>query len=179
MKKFAIPLLGVIFVVLLASSIQSITADHLEPGIGIFKNENQINVILSKDSKYEIFVLVEIRNAQGELISVSESMHGEHIPHEITDYMFDENFGKKEIITIDNIKYEKAHVFFVNIDAKQLMRDISQTSRYVGTWKIDFCDEFVGHEHRCIPVFSINTSFVFITEDDVITNKWTILRELN
>ena len=45
MKKFAIPLLGVIFVVLLASSIQSITADHLEPGIGIFKNENQINVI--------------------------------------------------------------------------------------------------------------------------------------
>ena len=99
MKEFTIPLLGVIFVVLLAGSVQSIIADHLEPGIGIFKNENQINVILSKDSKYEMFVLVEIRNAQGELISVSESMHGEHIPHEITDYMFDENFGKKEIIT--------------------------------------------------------------------------------
>ena len=66
-----VPLLGVIFVLLIAGSIQSITADHLEPGIGIFKNENLINLILSKDSKYEIFVLVEIRNAQGELISVS------------------------------------------------------------------------------------------------------------
>jgi len=38
------------------SFVQSITADHLESGIGIFKNENQINTILSKDSKYEIFV---------------------------------------------------------------------------------------------------------------------------
>ena len=36
------------------SFIQSITADHLEPGTGIFKNENQVNTILSKDSKYEI-----------------------------------------------------------------------------------------------------------------------------
>ena len=39
MKEFAIILLGIIFVTLIASSVQSISADHLEPGKGIFKNE--------------------------------------------------------------------------------------------------------------------------------------------
>ena len=179
MKGIVILSLCVILVTLISGSIQSVNADHLEPGIGVFHDENSLNTVSTKDSKYQIYIQVEVRNVQDQLISIIESSSGYIIPHEITDNTFNENFGKKEIITIDNIKYEKAHVFFVNIDAKQLMRDISQTSRYVGTWKIDFCDEFVGHEHRCIPVFSINTSFVFITEDDVITNKWTILRELN
>ena len=53
MKGFAIPLLSVIFLVLLTGSVQSVATDHLElGGKGIFNNENQINVILSKDSKY-------------------------------------------------------------------------------------------------------------------------------
>ena len=39
MKVFLIQLLSIIFVVLITGSIQSVTADHLEPGQGIFKNE--------------------------------------------------------------------------------------------------------------------------------------------
>ena len=170
MKEFTIPLLGVIFVVLLAGSVQSIIADHLEPGIGIFKNENQINVILSKDSKYEIFVLVEIRNAQGELISVSESMHGEHIPHEITDYMFDENFGKKEIITFDNIKYEKRQ--FV----EQKISD-EQKQEVVGV--IYSCGDFGVHLDVCPPIFQANAPWFMLDKGDVMKNHWTVLRELN
>ena len=38
MKGFVILLLGIIFVTLIAGSVQSISADHLEPGIGIFKD---------------------------------------------------------------------------------------------------------------------------------------------
>ena len=46
MKKFTIALLGVIFVTLIAGSIQSISADHLEPGQGIFKEESeQLNLL--------------------------------------------------------------------------------------------------------------------------------------
>ena len=36
MKKFTALLLSVIFVTLIAGSVQSIAADHLEPGQGIF-----------------------------------------------------------------------------------------------------------------------------------------------
>jgi len=172
-KGFAIPLLSVIFLVLLTGSVQSVATDHLElGGKGIFNNENQINVILSKDSKYEMFVLVEIRNAQGELISVSESMHGEHIPHEITDYMFDENFGKKEIITFDNIKYEKRQL----IDQQEISAEFTT---FVPIWTIHLCGDIGGHPDVCIPVFQARGAAMYVDNGYVIKNQWTILRELN
>ena len=45
MKEFVIPLLAVILVLLLTYSVESVTADHLEPGRGIFNSENQVNLI--------------------------------------------------------------------------------------------------------------------------------------
>ena len=106
MKGFVIPLLGVTLVLLLTYSIESVTADHLEPGRGIFNSENQVNLILDKDSKYRIHLIVEVRNAQGQLISVTEKTGGNVIPHKITDHVFDDLMGEKEIVTIDDIKYE-------------------------------------------------------------------------
>ena len=72
-----VPLLGVIFVLLIAGSIQSISADHLESSKGIFKDENTVNLDLSIDSKYQIYLHVVIRNAQDQLVSLSEEMHGQ------------------------------------------------------------------------------------------------------
>ena len=46
------------------------------------------------------------------MISVAEGMHGFVIPHQITDHVFDTLMGKKEIVTIDNIKYEKVQYTF-------------------------------------------------------------------
>ena len=40
MKGFVILLLGTILVLSLTHSIESVTADHLEPGRGIFNSEN-------------------------------------------------------------------------------------------------------------------------------------------
>ena len=45
MKKFTIALLSVIFVTLIAGSVQSVTADHLEPGQGIFKEESEVEPV--------------------------------------------------------------------------------------------------------------------------------------
>ena len=154
------------------SFVQSITADHLESGIGIFKNENQINTILSKDSKYEMFVLVEIRNAQGELVSILESMHGELIPHEITDYTFNENFGKKEVITLDNIKYEKRQF----IDHQTVSNEFT---KIITIWTIHSCGDIGGHPDVCIPVFQARGAAQYVEKDDVIKNQWVILREMN
>ena len=172
-------LLGVIFVTLIAGSVQSVTADHLEPGQGIYKDENSVNLVSTKDSKYQIYIQVQVRNEQGQLVSISEASRGNYLPHEMTDNVFNEKLGKKEIITIDNIKYEK--VQYINtIDMKQLKHTIDPTSAFIGSLVVNFCGEIVsGHEFSCISIFQIDTAVGVLSETDVITNKWTILRELN
>ena len=172
MKKLTVILLSVIFTALIMGSIQLISADHLEPGLGIFKNEKEINTISTEDSKYQIYVTVEIRNVQGELISITEATRGIHIAHEITDYTFNEKLGEKEIITIDNIKYEK-HQFMVSHDFPE---DIVKLKT---KWTFPICGEIGGHSDVCVPVFQVNTDAVYIEEDDNAKNYWTVLREMN
>ena len=172
MKKLPVVLFSVIFTALIMGSIQLISADHLEPGLGIFKNEKEINTISTEDSKYQIYVTVEIRNVQGELISVTEATRGIHISHEITDYTFNEKLGEKEIITIDNIKYEK-HQFMVSHDFPE---DIVKLK---AKWTFPICGEIGGHSDVCIPVFQVNTDAMYIEENDNAKNYWTVLREMN
>ena len=160
-------------------SIQSVSADHLHfGGQGIFKDANLVNQASTKDSKYQLHLQVVVRNVQGQLISIAEANYGKFIPHEITDHTFNEKLGKKEIITINEMKYEKIQ-YLDTLDTKQLMGNISRTSHFAGLWIIQLCGEVDEHGHRCLPVFQANTSQASITQDDVVTNQWTILREMN
>jgi len=171
MKEFTILLLGVIFVTLAAGSVQSIYADHiLKDGKGIFKDEDQQNFAETTDSnsKYQIHLQVEIRNAQDQLISIAETSQGNYIPEGITDLLF-EKLGKKEIVTIDNIKYEK--VYHVSPPMKQ------DTVDYVSIWAVMACGEIHGHGDMCVAVFQTSTVAGLLTPTDVVTNHWTILRE--
>ena len=172
MKKIIVVLLSVIFTTLIIGHIQLISADHLEPGLGIFKNEKEINTISTEDSKYQIYLTAVIRNAQGELISITEATRGIHIAHEITDYTFNEKLGEKEIITIDNIKYEK-HQFMVSHNFPE---DIVKLK---AKWTFPICGEIGGHSDVCVPVFQFNADAVYIEEDDDVKNYWTVLREMN
>ena len=181
MKWLIMPLLSVIFVTLIAGSVQSISADHiLEDGKGIFKDQNEVNLVRlgQEDSKYHIHLLVEVRNAQGQLISISEASD-KQIKYIGYEMMHDQtkDFDKKEIIIIDDIKFEKIQVVR-QLDTKQLMAN-KQTSHYAGFWQIITCDVIEGHGQTCITALQAATSFVFIAEEDVITNQWTILRELD
>ena len=82
----------------------------------------------------------------------------------------------REIIVIDGTKFEKVqHVKAV--DSKQLLD--GRTSHYAGFWQLKVCGIIEGHGQTCIPILQAVTSFVFIAEEDVITNQWTILRELD
>ena len=199
MKAFVIQLLSIIFVLLITGSIQSVTADHLEPGQGIFKNEIAVESILTNDSNYQIYLQTVLRNGDGQLISVAEGMYGFVIQHQVTDHVFDTLMGKKEIITIDNIKYEKVQYTFsptleqrtektypifeefpieyvVEEDARtQMKEDIRDHYR----WVIHYCATFKGHVYTCIPVFQAFTVIELVTSTDVITHQWTILRVLN
>ena len=199
MKKISNLLLGVIFIAFITGSIQSASADHLEPGQGIFKNEKKLNNTPIEGTKYQIYIQTVLRNGDGQLINVSGSTRGAFIPHEITEYTFDTLLGKKEIITIDNIKYEKVQYtntpalenrfasFFpifndisfkleIGTDVVTLMHSI--TKDYPG-WQIHYCTAIKGHGDICIPVFQVLVPMMAIGPDDVITLHWTILRELN
>ena len=200
MKKFTILFLSIVFVALIVSSIQSVTADHLEPGIGIFIDEQDVELATTEDSNYQVYLLAVIRNGDGQLINVTESTaNGAYIPHKITDHVFDTLMGEKEIITIDNIKYEKVQYIFsptleqrflglypiyeetkigLKIEGDVLVRMKEKTKDY-NNWKIHYCATFEGHGYVCIPVFQVLVTSAMLEPADVITQQWTILRELN
>ena len=202
MKGFAIPLLGVIFVTLISGSIQSIYADHLEPDQGIFSSEDEIEFVTTEDSNYKIYLQAVLRNGDGQLISVVEStVYGTILPHKITDHVFDTLMGEKEIIIIDDVKYEKVqYIFNPTLEHRWLnFYPIfsERTLNYETTadpdekmnketidhsvWKIDYCADFstIGHGFECIPIFQDPVPTMTIEPSDVVTHHWTILRELN
>ena len=113
MQKSTIVLLSTIFVTLITCSVQSVTADHLELGQGIYIDEERVQLAPTRDSNYQVYLQVVIRSGDDQLINVTESMQdANYLPHQITDQVFDTLMGEKEIITIDNIKYEKVQYTF-------------------------------------------------------------------
>jgi len=201
MKKFTMLLLSVIFVTLTAGSVQSVTADHSEPGEGIFKDTGDVVVQATWGSNYQISLQTVLRNGDGQLISVSEgtSGNGYIIPHKVTDHVFDTLMGKKEIVTIDNIKYEKVQYIFSptlvqrTVEVYPIFEEISieyeveedtltqmkEKIKDYYRWKLHYCTTFEGHEYSCIPVFQAFTVVELVTQTDVVIHQWTILRELN
>ena len=180
MKKPAIALLSIVFVALIACSVQSVTADHLESGDGIFIDENRVNLVSTQDSKYQVHLQVEVRNAQGQLISVSGAVHGKYLLHEITDYVVDTEelgfFGEKEIIIIDNIKYEKVQ-YTVTTEAYRLP-NYSSTD-FLTSWAVEINTDIDGHGLTSITLFQAYAPLYLVAEDDVLTFHWTILRIIN
>ena len=173
------PLLSVIFVTLIAGSVQSIAADHLEPGQGIFVGDADVNLATTEDSNYRVYLQMILRNGDGQLINVTESTaNGAYISHEITDDIFDTAMGKKEIITIDNIKYEK--IQWTSSGGYTPDERNKKTKEY-SIWKIGTCADFsdIGHgKHQCLSIFQVLLPTITLELDDAITNQWTILREL-
>ena len=199
MKVFLIQLLSITFVLLITGSIQSVTADHLEPGQGIFKNEREIEAVPIQDSNYQIYLQTVLRNGDDQLINVSETTEiGMYIPHKITDHVFDTLMGKKEIITIDNIKYEKVQYIFspileqrwtgfypifseIPLEFKYEEGAVAKMNKKIknySIWKIHYCAAFEGHGYTCIPVFQALVPTMTLEPDDIVTQQWTILREL-
>ena len=178
MKKFAIMLLGVIFVVLLSGSVESVSADHLLPGEGVFKNENDVNIASSIDSKYQIHLHMIVRNAQNQLVGVSQAVWGYYIPHQITDQIFDEMSGKKEIVIIDKIKYKKIQNTFAGIGVQEFPFETSYQDIRT-TWYLGFDENIDGHGSKRLPIFQAALSPVSLAEDDILTFHWTFLRVMN
>jgi len=206
MKKFTIWLLSAVFVALIACSIQSISADHewQMDGEGIFANQIEVNLVTTQDSDYQVYLQAVLRNGDGQLINITENIKtAAYIPHELTDHVFDTLMGEKEIITIDNIKYEKVQYTFsptleqrwmgiypiseqitINIEVEgDALVQINKKIKDHSLWKIHYCADFdsIGHPEglQCIPIFQVLVPTIALEPTDVVIQQWTILRELN
>ena len=199
MKKFTIVLLSVTFVTLIVGSMGFVAADHLDPGQGIWLDAGSVNLIVSTDTKFQVYLQAVIRNEDGQLINVTENTAtGAYIPHKVTDDVFDTLMGKKEIITIDNVKYEKVQYTHTPtleqrfIGLYPIYTEIAleftyeegtlatmQLDKDYSLWKIHHCATFKGHNYDCIPVFQVLVPTMTMQGGDVLTQQWTILRILN
>ena len=202
MKVFLIQLLSITFVLLITGSIQSVTADHLEPGKGLFKNEAVVELTKTEDTNYRVYLQTVLRSEDGQLVGVmhgsSGGLQGWVVHQKITDHIFDTLMGEKEIVTIDNIKYEKVQYTFtptlkqrtikyypifeeipITYDLDKNTLALTKKIREYYSWKIHYCAIFEGHGYVCIPVFQNFAVVELVTPTDVVTLQWTILRVLN
>ena len=192
-------LFGVIIVTLIVGSIPLAAADHLEPGQGIFKDKTKIETVRTQDSNYQVYLQTIHRNGDGQLLGVTEGMHGFVIPNKVTDHVFDTLMGKKEIVVIDNREYEKVQYIFsptlvqrtvllypifeeipieYEVEEDTLVQMKEKFKSYY-RWNLHYCATFEGHEYSCIPIFQSFSVVQLVTPTDIITQQWTILRELN
>ena len=200
MKKFTIVLSSIIFIILIGCSVQSVVADHLEPGDGIYKDYGDVNIVITKDTEWQVILQTTLRTGDGQLINVTESTaNAAYIPHRITDHVFDTLMGEKEIITIDNVKYEKVqytytptleHRFMglypifseyydLEFESTPEAREQMYKHKEFSMWKIHYCATFEGHGYSCIPIFQDLVPTMTIEPQDTVTQQWTILRILN
>jgi len=187
MKKFTIWLLSAIFITSIASSIQSIIADDSDL-LGV-------DIIPTKDSEFEVHLQVVVRDSHGQLVSVTESTNGwttvalpgkmitgivivdnKQVMTNLTDNVFNKEV-EKEIITVDDIKYEKVQW----VDTKSSCEDESckDIHQNVGKWNTNFFGDFNEFGFLNIPLFQALTSTVIMEEDDNVTNQWTVLRAMD
>ena len=184
MKGFVILLLGVIFVALITNSVPSIVTGDSGGNNADSEDVDKLNIISTESPKYQIYLDVVVRNAHGELVSVTDAIPCQfgrncstYMPHEVTDYAFNTLLGKKEIITIDNIKYEK--VQFSTSSDNQWLFDVYDRE-LTGTWEVEICGEPIKkYGYECTKIFWVRTGLVFLEVNDVTTANWTILREAN
>ena len=199
--KFTVVLLSTVFLTLIACFVQSVVADHDEPGNGIFKDSGDVNLMTTnEESKWQVNLQTILRTGDGQLINVTESTaNAAYIPHQITDHVFDTLMGEKEIVTVDNTKYEKVQytytpalehrfmglypIFSENYDLEfkstPEAREQMHKHKDFSMWKIHYCATFEGHGFSCIPIFQDLVPTITLEEHDVITHQWTILRILN
>ena len=180
MKKFNGIMLSVIVIISIVSSAQVAMSIH----------DNRF-VDPERDPNYQVYLQVIVRDADGQLLSVSEETiswvivptfsDGVVIPG-LIDMMMDRGIvGEKEMIIIDDIKYEKLQwKDEVTIDDDRLVGlGAAKVGMFSGTvWK--FCGDFKqGYGSQCVPLLEARTPQIHIADGDVVTNQWTVLRAMN
>ena len=156
-------MLSIIFTALIVGSVQPVLADEITD---LFKP------VPIRNSEYQFHLQVVVRDSHGQLVSVTESTNGYYVPHDVTDEAFDHNFGEKEIVTVDNIMYEKVQFtekYSLDLPLK-LMFFIPTIIEVSHGSEILIVDAYI---------FQALVPLVYLEEDDMVDTQWTIFRKLN
>ena len=157
-------MLSIIFTALIVGSVQPVLADEITD---LFKP------VPIRNSEYQFHLQVVVRDSHGQLVSVTESTNGYYVPHDVTDEAFDRNFGKKEIVTVDDIKYEKVQYIVKDRHYRVPLKlmffipaviEVSQRSETVTV------EAFI---------FQSFVPLVYLEDGDVVDTQWIIFRKLN
>jgi len=167
MKKFAMVMLGAIFITLIVSSFQSLDA----------QNENDV-----MNSEYKIHLQIVVRDTNEQLVSVIESTNTEIFPTYLPDgklvegfidYMFNQELQNNyQVITIDNTKYEK-------IVWTTPIQETDPGMIVVTTTQLDICGTFEVYGEMCIPSLGASYSWIDLDLSFTTIDKWTVLRVMN
>ena len=157
-------MLSIIFTALIVGSVQPVLADEITD---LFKP------VPIRNSEYQFHLQVVVRDSHGQLVSVTESTNGYYVPHDVTDEAFDHNFGKKEIVTVDNIKYEKVQYIVNDRHYRVPMKLMFFIPAVI---EVSYGAETVTVEAF---IFQAFVPLVYLEEDDVVDTQWTIFRKLN
>ena len=156
-------ILSAIIITLIVTSAQDVLAEDIT---------DVLKPVPIRDSEYKFHLQIVLRDSDGGLISVTESTNGYYIPHKITDEAFDFHFGTKEIVTVDNVKYEKVqYVEKYSLDSSQrLMFFIT------AVLEVSYGPETVIVDAG---IFQAFVPLVYLEENNVINTQWTIFREIS
>ena len=157
-------MLSIIFTALIVGSVQPVLADEITD---LFKP------VPIRNSEYQFHLQVVVRDSHGQLVSVTESTNGYYVPHDVTDEAFDYNFGKKEIVTVDDIKYEKVQYIVKDRHYQVPMKLMFFIPAIL---EVSYGAETVTVEAF---IFQAFVPLVYLEEDDVVDTQWTIFRKLN
>jgi len=162
-EKFFKIMLMSIFTILILGYIQDVLAEDIT---------NMLKPVSIKNSEYQFHLQVVLRDGDGGLISVIETTNGYYIPHDVTDDAFDYYFGKKEIVVVDNIKYEKVQY----TEKYSLDLPLKLMFFIPANLKVSYGSEIVMIDAN---IFQAFVPLVYLEDNTVINTQWTILRELN
>ena len=132
------------------------------------KNRNttfkKIGLIPYADSKYLAHVQIQVRNAQGSLVSVTEANAIEFLPHPLTDQFLD-LIPVKETMSINGKTYEKKEIKITfTPDEDTFISSTRLVSEKFGDVIIVF--------------FTLNHAYT-VERGDNITAYWTVLRDVS
>jgi len=179
MENFFKMMLIAIFTVLITCSVQPVFAQDIT---------DVLKPVPIKDAEYQFHLQMVLRDSDGRLISVTESTNGYYIPHAVTDEAFDYHFGKKEIVIVDNIKYEK--VQFTEKYSLDLPLDVWNEDRdqllvpKIAKFMIfipAILEVSYGSETKMVDayIFQAFIPLVYLADGDEVNTQWTIFRTLN
>ena len=117
------------------------------------------------ESKYFIHFQAQVRNADGSLVSVIETFHGEYLSNSKTEFAYSQ-LPLKQVVEISNKKYEMKQLEHIE---KAYLKPNDILSTFNIGYEID--GEYIAVFHAYPPMFLVGNS-------DIVTIKWTIFKKI-